>query len=209
MRIKEAWELVIAARPAEEATRTTDAQPAIRGFIETANELDIILKEAEGRRNRNETPKDLWLWVLITLLFESRTIDPIDFLYDARKGADAEATVRHATNEILSSEIENLRVKRLAVSFLRIVVKPRFWPFFWSFQLVEKNKATYTAVAAKQVQAERIDASIQNIVSDFQQVSRYFFPPQVRARYSSDFFVHLVNGRAQQDWLLRDWRSAG
>lgn len=61
MRIKEAWELVIAARPAEEATRTTDAQPAIRGFIETANELDIILKEAEGRRHRNETPKDLWL----------------------------------------------------------------------------------------------------------------------------------------------------
>lgn len=38
------------------------------------------------------------------------------FFAPVRKGADAEATVRHATADILSAEIETLRAKRLAVS---------------------------------------------------------------------------------------------
>lgn len=62
-------------KAAQEATRHTDAQPAIRGFIDTANELDQILAEAEARRDAGEVPKDLWLCVLILGLDEVGLMD--------------------------------------------------------------------------------------------------------------------------------------
>lgn len=40
---------------------------------------------------------------------------PCGLYDDVRKAADAEATVRNATTTLLSSEIETLRAKRLAV----------------------------------------------------------------------------------------------
>lgn len=56
--------MVIAPREARDKTKTSNAESAVRGFIETANELDAILQEAEARRERGEIPKDLWLYVL-------------------------------------------------------------------------------------------------------------------------------------------------